>query len=384
MVLETKGLRRAFGDNVVLKSVDLMVERGDRIALVGPNGAGKSTLMRLLAGVDRPDGGTRIDGHNVVLSYFAQDQAAVLNPLRTVHEEMSAASSTTMVPMIRSILGGFLFEGDDVLKKVAVLSGGERNRLAIAKMLLQPSNLLLLDEPTNHLDLDSKEVLLDALADYGGTLIFVSHDRYFVDRLATRVIEVGGGETLDYPGGYEDFLHWKKLLETGTASGVPSPSSVQLSAAPPQPSPRPGPPSEAAKKSPASSTPHAKPVPVRAETPKPKASAPPRDPLAPRLRKPDAPPDRQALEREVKRMRNRLTELEKRIAEQEKAVKDLEIQMASDGFYEDRARAATAADDHQRLMWEVGDLMGQWEALQAEVDEKQALLPDPRPNTKRS
>ncbi len=215
VVLETKGLRKAYGDNVVLRQLDLMVERGDRIALVGPNGAGKSTLMRLLAGIDRPDEGVRLEGHKVVLDYFAQDQAAVLNPARTVVEEMSAASSLTMAPMIRSILGGFLFEGDDVYKKVAVLSGGERNRLALAKMLLTSSNVLLLDEPTNHLDLDSKEVLLDALADYGGTLVFVSHDRYFVDKLATKVIEVGGGEALVYPGGYEDFLYWKKQQEAG-------------------------------------------------------------------------------------------------------------------------------------------------------------------------
>ena len=186
-----------------------MVERGDRIALVGPNGAGKSTLMRILAGVDRADEGVRLEGHKVVLDYFAQDQAAVLNPARTVYEEMSSASSVTMAPMIRTILGGFLFEGDDVYKKVAVLSGGERNRLALAKMLLHASNVLLLDEPTNHLDLDSKEVLLDALDDYGGTLVFVSHDRYFVDKLATKVIEVGGGEAPLYPGGYEDFLYWK-------------------------------------------------------------------------------------------------------------------------------------------------------------------------------
>src|SRR3990172_3664343 len=204
VVIETKGLRKAYGDNVVLRHLDLMVERGDRIALVGPNGAGKTTLMRILAGIDRGDEGVRLEGHKVVLDYFAQDQAAVLNPARTVIEEMSSHSSVSMAPMIRSILGGFLFAGDDVYKKVAVLSGGERNRLALAKMLLTSSNVLLLDEPTNHLDLDSKEVLLEALADYGGTLVFVSHDRYFVDNLATKVIEVGGGEALLYPRGYDD------------------------------------------------------------------------------------------------------------------------------------------------------------------------------------
>ena len=192
------------------------------MALVGPNGAGKSTLMRTLAGVDHPDGGERLTGHNVVIDYFAQDQAAVLGATRTVYEEMTSASSTTMVPVIRTILGGFLFSGDDVYKKVGVLSGGERNRLALAKMLLNASNVLILDEPTNHLDLDSKEVLLEALEDYGGTLIFVSHDRYFVDKLATKVIEVGGGQTLVYPGGYEDFVYWKKQREAGVAVALPS------------------------------------------------------------------------------------------------------------------------------------------------------------------
>jgi ATP-binding cassette subfamily F protein 3 len=244
VVLELKGARKAFGDNVVLRHLDLMVERGDRIALVGPNGAGKSTLMRILAGVDRPDEGVRLEGHKVVLDYFAQDQASVLNSARTVLDEMSSASSVTMAPMIRTILGGFLFEDDDVYKKVAVLSGGERNRLALAKMLLQASNVLLLDEPTNHLDLDSKEVLLDALEDYGGTLVFVSHDRYFVDKLATKVIEVGGGEAPLYPGGYEDFVYWKmhlavspaparnrENLDDGTASVATAPLAVSPASA---------------------------------------------------------------------------------------------------------------------------------------------------------
>ena len=364
VVLEAKGILKAFGENVVLRHVDLVVERGDRIALVGPNGAGKSTLMRVLAGVDRPDEGVRVEGHRVVADYFAQDQAAVLNPAHTVYEEMSATSSTTMVPMIRTILGGFLFSGDDVNKRVAVLSGGERNRLALAKMLLTSSNLLLLDEPTNHLDLDSKEVLLDALADYGGTLVFVSHDRYFVDKLATKVIEVGSGEALLYPGGYEDFLYWKKQQEAGAAVAMPStpptrrdedvPTAKPVDAPAGRAPSRPAPPPRAAATAPAAGS-NGKPA------------KPAYDPMAPRLRA-SAEPDRQAQERETKRMKARLGELEKRIAEKEKAVKDLEAKMASPGFYEARERAAQAADDHKKLMWEVGDLMGQWEALQTEVE----------------
>jgi ATP-binding cassette subfamily F protein 3 len=373
VVLELKGAGKAYGDNVVLRHLDLMVERGDRIALVGPNGAGKSTLMRILAGVDRPDRGVRLEGHKVVLDYFAQDQAAVLNPSRTVLEEMSSASSVSMAPMIRTILGGFLFEADDVFKKVAVLSGGERNRLALAKMLLTASNVLVLDEPTNHLDLDSKEVLLDALEDYGGTLVFVSHDRYFVDKLATKVIEVGGGEAPLYPGGYEDFLYWKAQrasspaparrredLDDGTAS-------VATQAAPVQAAPK-----AATTASPKASDRGS--APRKVAKPAPPPPEPPADPLAPRLRPSGQSPARQALERELKKAKVRLAELEKSVTQKEQAVRDLEARMATPGFYDDRARAAEAAEEHQKLMWETGDLMARWEALQAEVDERSRQL----------
>ena len=370
VVIELKGLRRAYGNNVVIDGLDLMIEKGDRVALVGPNGAGKSTLMRTLAGVDHPDGGVRLLGHNVVIDYFAQDQAAVLGATRTVYEEMTSASSTTMVPRIRTILGGFLFSGDDVYKKVGVLSGGERNRLALAKMLLNASNVLILDEPTNHLDLDSKEVLLEALEDYGGTLIFVSHDRYFVDKLATKVIEVGGGQTLVYPGGYEDFVYWKKQREAGVAVAIPTASAP----APhvrhekhdkPKATPRP-----------AAAAPAA-PAPAKKESGKPAASPAAAsgngkagyDPLAPRLR-PPSPADRQAREREGRKLKARITELEKKIAEKEQAVRDVEHLMATPGFYDDRARADEAVANRQRLLDEVAALMSEWEAVQAEFDGK--------------
>ena len=199
-VLDLRGVRKAYGPRVVFGGVNLHIERGDRIALIGPNGAGKSTLMRMLSGVEAPDAGTRTEGHQVVMQYFAQDEATRLDPTLTVYQTLAGDAPIHMVPNIRNILGGFLFSGDDVDKPVRVLSGGERTRLAVARMLLRPSNTLLLDEPTNHLDLDSKDVLLDALEDFGGTLIFVSHDRYFVDKLATKVIDIGGGDALVYPG----------------------------------------------------------------------------------------------------------------------------------------------------------------------------------------
>src|SRR5512142_1673385 len=208
-VLEIRGARKAYGQIVVFRDLSLHIERGDRIALIGRNGAGKSTLMRMLSGVEQPDCGTRQEGHNVVMEYFAQDEATKLEPDLTVYETLVKGSPNDMVPAIRNILGGFLFSGDDIYKRVGVLSGGERTRLAVARMLLRPSNTLLLDEPTNHLDLDSKDVLLDALEDYGGTLIFVSHDRYFVDRLATKTIEVGHGGAVVDAGTYKEFL-WHK------------------------------------------------------------------------------------------------------------------------------------------------------------------------------
>ena len=213
MVFELNHARKAYGPKVVLNNVNLHFERGDRVALVGHNGAGKSTLMRLLSGEEAPDRGERREGHQVVMQYFAQDEATRLDPALTVYDTLEAGSPHTMIPAIRNIIGGFLFSGDDVYKKAGVLSGGERTRLAVARMLLRPSNTLPLDEPTNHLDIDSKEVLLDALVDYGGTLVFVSHDRYFVEKLATKIVEVGDGKALLYPGTYTEFLWSKQRAE---------------------------------------------------------------------------------------------------------------------------------------------------------------------------
>ncbi|MCC7010416.1 MAG: ABC-F family ATP-binding cassette domain-containing protein [Acidobacteria bacterium] len=338
-VLELQGARKAYGDNVVLDDVDLHIERGDRIALVAPNGAGKSTLMRLLAGTEAPDRGTRREGHQVVLQYFAQDEANRLDPVKTVYETMEADSPVGMVPGIRNILGGFLFSGDDIYKKAGVLSGGERTRLAVARMLLVPSNTLLLDEPTNHLDLDSKDVLLDALQDFGGTLIFVSHDRYFVDKLATKIVAVGHGAIEVYPGTYEQFL-WSRQTRSAAS---PPPSS---SAAPArQPSP---------------ATPPAAP---RKRAPEPQPSTTPA-PSYEQKKKADA--EARKRRRDLDSRDRRIADLEARIADREQRIRDLEARMAAAGFYDDRARADAIVSEHRNLMWEVGDLMNQWEALQTQ------------------
>ena len=203
------GTSPATGEKEVFRGVNFLIERGDRIALVGVNGAGKSTLIKLLAGTELPTLGEFRLGHNVQADYFAQDQYKELDQDARILDDLGAASPGSTQTELRSLLGCFLFSEDDVFKKIGVLSGGERGRYALLRLLLHPANFLLLDEPTNHLDLRAKDVLLDALMEYTGTVVFVSHDRYFIDKLATRVFEIGDGKVEVYPGNYEDYL-WRK------------------------------------------------------------------------------------------------------------------------------------------------------------------------------
>ncbi|MGB0005751.1 MAG: ATP-binding cassette domain-containing protein, partial [Candidatus Sulfotelmatobacter sp.] len=200
---------RTSAEKEVFRNVNFMIEKGDRIALVGVNGAGKSTLIKLLAGAELPTHGEFKLGYNVEADYFAQDQYKELDADARMIDDLGAASPRSTQTELRSLLGCFLFSEDDVFKKIGVLSGGERGRYALLRLLLHPANFLLLDEPTNHLDLRAKDVLLDSLMDYTGTVVFVSHDRYFIDRLATRVFEIGDGKVEVYPGNYEDYL-WRK------------------------------------------------------------------------------------------------------------------------------------------------------------------------------
>ena len=352
-VFEMTHVRKAYGSLVVFKDLSLHIERGDRIALVGHNGAGKSTLMRMLSGEEAPDSGERVDGHNLVLQYFAQDEATRLDPNPTVHDTLTSGSPMHMVPMIRNILGGFLFSGDDIYKKVKVLSGGERTRLAVARMLLRPSNTLLLDEPTNHLDLDSKDVLLDALVDYGGTLIFVSHDRYFVERLATKVIEVGHGGVVVYPGTYKEFL-WHKEH--------PDPPKVeQRVPARPAGSGRDAPRSGGSANQPRKPKANGSASPAPAKLPE--TAAAPASPTRDERKRLDAEQRRQMKATQVRK--REVERLEGRIAETEAAIRELEARMAAPGFYDDRAAAQKAADEHQSLMWKVGELMQRWEDMQS-------------------
>jgi len=317
IVMELSGVTKRYGDKVVLERVDLTVEKGEKIALVGHNGAGKSTLMKILAGGEFQDG-ERVVGHNVVIDYFAQDQGEELDPDRTVYDEIYADAPFETVPRLRDLLGAFLFSGDDIHKRCGVLSGGERNRLALAKMLLKPANLLLMDEPTNHLDLFSKEVLLEALRRFPGTVVFVSHDRHFIDNLATSVVEVEGGKLTRYHGDYEYYLRKKSGIET-----LPSPPPLTPQEARPAPS---GPSAE------------------------------------PRRRGREEEKLRQ---REERQRQKRLEAIEREIGSLEEEQRRLEEAMNEPGFFANPEQAAAATTRHGEIASSLADLYRQWEELAA-------------------
>jgi len=312
VVLELENVKKSYGDNHVFTGADLLVERGERMALVGPNGVGKSTLMRLLSGTEPPDSGDLKLGHNVTTGYFSQERYD-LDEERTVLENMTEGAPTEMVPRLRNLLGAFLFHGDDVDKKVKVLSGGEKSRLALARMLLRPANVLLLDEPTNHLDMDSKDILLDALKAYQGTLVFVSHDRYFLDELSTKVAEIADGSVHIHWGGYTDFLRSKEPAEE-----VPEPVAV------------------------------AAPAPSKPETrangePKAKGKA--------------------LSKNQARQIQERLEEIELAISETEIGVDSLEGRMAVPGFYDDSDAANQVVKTHEELKGKLKSLYKEWEEL---------------------
>ena len=219
IVAEFKKVAKSYGDHLVFSDVRLHYRaRRPAVALVGVNGAGKSTLIKILAGAEPVTAGEYILGHNAQPDYFAQDQYKELDQDARLIDDLGTVAPRATNTELRSILGCFLFSEDDVFKPIGVLSGGERNRYALARMLMVPSNFMLLDEPTNHLDMRAKDVLLTALQEYNGTVVFVSHDRYFIDKLATRIFEVEGGRVHVYPGNYEDYL-WRKQ---GGGSGAPT------------------------------------------------------------------------------------------------------------------------------------------------------------------
>jgi ATP-binding cassette subfamily F protein 3 len=310
-VVALGGVHKAYGDNLVYAGVDFVAERGDRVALVGANGAGKSTLLRILAGVLPFERGERTLGAHVRVHYYAQHQVDALDPTRTVLEELTATAPELVHARLRGILGTFLFSGDSVDKRVSVLSGGEKARLALAKMLVRPAALLCLDEPTNHLDLASREVLEAALQDFPGTIVFISHDRYFINRLATRVVEVAHGRLTAYLGSYDDYVTAK----------------ARVAEAPAAPSPR------------------VAPAPARRVEAAPK------------------PASKARVSRQVRELRRRVDEVEGKIRALESRLAEIGAALGDPALYADgqraRAIAAERKDAEQQIAW----LLREWEDL---------------------
>jgi len=317
---------------VFTQGQDLHIERGDKIALIGPNGAGKSTLARILYGHE-PFGGERKEGHNVLMTFFAQHLADVLESGRTVLEEMESEARTSEVrSRIRSILGSFLFSGDDVFKPVTVLSGGERGRVALAKTLLQPANFLILDEPTNHLDMSSKEVLIKALNEYKGTILAVSHDRYFLSQFATKIWRVDEGKVTEYDGGY-DYYEWKRGQQLAEMAGehktaAAEVAKVKLEAAPAEER-KSGPKSKEQKR-------------MEAEI-------------------------RKRFSGRSRELRREVEKLEKQLGEIEKQKKQLDAKLADNDFYQS-TDSAQAIKEHSRLVKTLDEVTNKWAAKSEEIE----------------
>lgn len=220
LVMRTKNLCKSYdGQRNIIENLDLVVENGEMLVVAGRNGAGKSTLLRMLAGVDWISSGEIIPGAGVKIGYFSQDNAETICGTESILDYIESRAPTELIPKVRDMLGSFLFRGDDVFKPLNVLSGGEKSRIALLQLLLSPNNLLILDEPTNHLDMHSKDVLMNALKDFGGTVIFVSHDRGFIEGLATRVLELKPGQHREFPGDYRYYMERIEAEESGLADG---------------------------------------------------------------------------------------------------------------------------------------------------------------------
>ena len=330
-VVAVEQLNKSYGPKQVLCDVGFTIERGDRIALVGANGAGKSTLVRLLSGQEPPTAGELRLGHNVLPEFFAQDQYKVLDPAARMLDDISAIAPRVADAELRGLLGCFLFTGDDVYKPLGVLSGGERNRYALAKILVSPANFLLLDEPTNHLDMRAKDVLLDAVKHFQGTVIFVSHDRYFIDGTATRVFEVEQGHVHVYPGNYEDYLYRKALPMQTPEPSAPANGRVALAVSAAAP---------------------AQAIVSATATPEAAAKARKLNPI------------------KLRQMQERLRFVEEEVPRTEAAIAVTEAAMAN---YISAEEAQRLAADLDRLRAENYALTAEWEELAMQLEEQEAL-----------
>jgi ATP-binding cassette subfamily F protein 3 len=305
----------------ILTGAEAVIEKGDKIALIGANGKGKSTLLRIIAGADKDFAGKSETGHNVSQTFFAQHQLEALHLENTALQELQSFAPKHTETELRTILGSFLFTGDDVFKKIKVLSGGEKSRVALAKALTADANFLVLDEPTNHLDIASVNILIQALQQFEGTFIVVSHDRYFLDNIANKIWFIENQQIKQYPGTYAEFDVWnnKRKLEPKTSAPAPQPKKEEKK----------------------------EPVAVKQQ-----------------------PNDEKS--KQLKKLNQDLARMEEQIVDLEKTVKQLEAQLADDKLYTDAKKAQDVTEAYQLKKLELKEVQTKWEALAEHILELEA------------